>query len=123
MLFAKQNSFNQTLQSEGLTGVLSAFKSEAADLGLDTATFDDCLDSGKHISEVQKDLQDGQTYGVGGTPAFFVNGQLVSGAIPFEDYQGATGAMEPGFKSIIDAALAGTEEGSAIPVAPSGAGG
>ena len=111
------------MQSEGLTGVVSAFKSEAAALGLDTATFDDCLDSGKHTSEVQKDFQDGQTYGVGGTPAFFINGQLVSGAIPFEDYQGATGAMEPGFKSIIDAALAAAEAGAAIPDVPSGTGG
>jgi len=111
------------LQSEGLTGVLSTFKSYAADLGLDTATFDDCLDSGKHISEVQKDLQDGQTYGVGGTPAFFINGRLVSGAIPFEDYQGSTGAMEPGFKSIIDAALAAAEAGAAVPDVPARSGG
>jgi len=111
------------LQSEGLTGVLSTFKSYAADLGLDTATFDDCLDSGKHASEVQKDMQDGQAYGVSGTPAFFINGQLVSGAIPFEDYQGATGAMEPGFKSIIDAALAAAEAGAAIPDVPRRTGG
>jgi len=123
VLFAKQDSFNQTLQSEGLTGVLSAFKSEAADLGLDTATFDDCLDSGKHTAEVQKDMQDGQTYGVGGTPAFFINGQLVSGAIPFEDYMGSTGEMQPGFKTIIDAALEEAGASSAIPDVPRRTGG
>jgi len=111
------------LQSEGLTGVVSAFKSEAADLGLDTATFDDCLDSGKHTSEVQKDFQDGQTYGVGGTPAFFINGQLVSGAIPFEDYMGPTGEMQPGFKTIIDAVLAEAEAGAAAPTVPQRTGG
>jgi len=100
------------LQLEGLTGVLSAFKSEAAALGLDTATFDDCLDSGKHASEVQKDLQDGQTYGVGGTPAFFINGQLVSGAQPFAVFQ-----------QVIDAAIAKAEAGAAVPTVPARTGG
>ena len=84
---------------------VDSLKGYAAQLGLDTATFDDCLDTGKSTAEVQKDSQDGQSYGVTGTPAFFINGQLVSGAIPFEDYQDQSGAMQPGFKSTIDAAL------------------
>jgi len=54
---------------------------------------------------VEKDSQDAQSYGATGTPAFFINGQLVSGALPFEDYPYQSGAMQPGFKSIIDAAL------------------
>jgi len=106
----------------GLDALASTLKGYAADLELDTATFNECLDTGKHTAEVQKDSQDGASYGVGGTPGFFVNGRVVRGAIPFEDYQGSTGAMEPGFKSIIDAALEEAEAGSAIPVAPSGAG-
>jgi protein-disulfide isomerase len=84
---------------------VDSLKGYAAQLGLDAATFDDCLDTGKQNSEVMKDSQDAQTYGVTGTPAFFVNGILVSGAIPFEDYPDQSGAMQPGFKSIIDAAL------------------
>jgi protein-disulfide isomerase len=94
LLFENQTAQNATLQTDGLEGVLSAFKSYAADLGLDTATFDDCLDSGKYTSEVQNDIQDGQAYGVSGTPAFFINGQLVSGAQPFSVFQ-----------QVIDAAL------------------
>jgi protein-disulfide isomerase len=43
---------------------------------------------------------------VSGTPAFFINGRLVSGAIPFADYQDKNGVTQPGFKSIIDQALA-----------------
>lgn len=112
LLFENQTALSQTLTSEGLEGVLSIFKSYAADLGLDTATFDDCLDSGKQTSEVQKDIQDGQTYGVGGTPAFFINGQLVSGAQPFSVFQ-----------QVIDAALAEAEASSAVPAVPSGTGG
>jgi protein-disulfide isomerase len=105
---------------EALEGTLKGY---ASDLGLNTATFDDCLDTGKHTAEVQKDSQDAQSYGVGGTPGFFVNGRQVSGAIPFEDYQSSTGATQPGFKTIIDEALAAAEAGSALPSVPSSAGG
>ena len=62
-------------------------KQYAKDLELDTAKFNDCLDSGKMTSEVQKDLKDGQSYGVNGTPAFFINGVLVSGAQPYATFQ------------------------------------
>jgi protein-disulfide isomerase len=36
---------------------------------------------------VQKDLAAGQQAGVGGTPAFFVNGVLLSGAQPEEAFR------------------------------------
>jgi len=94
VIFANQAALGQQLNTEGLDGVLATFKSYATDLGLNTAPFNDCLDSGKYTSEVLKDLQDGESYGVTGTPAFFINGQLVSGAQPFAN-----------FKTVIDAAL------------------
>ena len=84
---------------------VDSLKGYAAELDLDTATFNDCLDEGKQSSEVEKDSEDAQAAGVSGTPAFFINGEFVSGAIPFEDYPDQSGAMQPGFKSIIDAAL------------------
>jgi len=66
---------------------VDSLKGYAAELDLDTATFNDCLDEGKQSSEVEKDSQDAQSYGVTGTPAFFINGQLVSGAQPFAAFQ------------------------------------
>jgi protein-disulfide isomerase len=95
LLFANQSAID-----------VASLKSYAAQLGLNTATFDQCLDGGEKTAEVAKDKQDGTSYGVSGTPAFFINGRLVSGAIPFADYQDSTGATKPGFKSIIDQALA-----------------
>jgi len=89
---------------------VDSLKGYAAELGLDTGAFDECLDEGKQSSEVEKDLEDGGASGVTGTPAFFINGELVPGAIPFEDYPDQSGAMQPGFKSTIDAALAGEGE-------------
>jgi len=74
---------------------VDSLKGYAAELDLDTATFNDCLDSGKQSAEVEKDSQDAQSYGATGTPAFFINGQLVSGALPFEQ-----------FRQVIDQALA-----------------
>ena len=89
---------------------VDSLKGYAGQLGLDTGTFDECLDSGEQSSEVEKDSEDGRASGVTGTPAFFINGEFVSGAIPFEDYPDQSGAMQPGFKSTIDAALAGEGE-------------
>ena len=74
-------------QGDG-TGLNTAdLKKYAADLKLDTTKFNDCLDTGKMTSEVQKDFLDGQKAGVQGTPAFYVNGQLISGAQPFSAFQ------------------------------------
>jgi protein-disulfide isomerase len=84
---------------------VESLKDYAAELGLDTATFNECLDEGKQTAEVEKDSQDAQSYGAPGTPAFFVNGRFVYGGLPFQDYQDQSGATQPGFKSIIDAAL------------------
>jgi protein-disulfide isomerase len=69
-------------------------KEHAKKVGLDTARFDKCLDSGEKAAVVNADLDDGKKVGVNGTPAFFINGVLLSGAQPIEE-----------FKSIIDAEL------------------
>jgi protein-disulfide isomerase len=67
----------------------ASLKEYAASLQLDTAAFNQCLDSDKYLSEVQKDEQDGITAGVQGTPAFFINGVLISGAQPYSVFQAA----------------------------------
>ena len=80
-------------QSERLTN--TDLKAHAAALGLDTEKFNACVDARKYRDEVQTDLEDGEEAGVSGTPAFFINGRLLSGAQPFE-----------AFKEIIDDELA-----------------
>src|SRR3989344_2166060 len=49
-------------------------KNWASQIGLNSVNFNQCLDSGKYKTEVEKDLADGSAYGVSGTPAFFING-------------------------------------------------
>jgi protein-disulfide isomerase len=57
-------------------------KRYARDLGLDGEQFDTCLDSGAKVDIVQRDVKDGYRFGVNGTPAFFINGQVLVGAQP-----------------------------------------
>jgi len=63
--------------------------------GMDQAKFDACLDTGKYADAVKKNMEAGEEAGVQGTPAFFVNGTLLSGALPVEE-----------FKKVIDQELA-----------------
>lgn len=54
----------------------------AAQSGINVPDFKKCLDSGRFRAAVQKDADEGERLGVQGTPAFFINGRLVSGAQP-----------------------------------------
>jgi protein-disulfide isomerase len=62
-------------------------KKHAADLGLNAAAFNSCLDSGKHAGRVQAGLKQATQLGLASTPSIFVNGRLVMGAQPFEAFQ------------------------------------
>ena len=67
-IFDEQNKQGQgTIQFS-----VDDLKTWAVDIGLNTATFNSCLDSQKYKSEVEKDFQDGATAGVSGTPTFFI---------------------------------------------------
>ncbi|HMB52777.1 MAG TPA: thioredoxin domain-containing protein [Thermoanaerobaculia bacterium] len=59
-------------------------KAQAAEIGLDAEQFNECLDSDKYADKVAEDMQDGIAAGVSGTPAMFINGVMVSGAVPYE---------------------------------------
>ena len=72
-----------------------ALKQTATDLGLDRTKFDECLASGKFKAQIDADVAAGSEVGVNGTPAFFINGRMLSGAQPFEK-----------FKETIDAEIA-----------------
>jgi protein-disulfide isomerase len=63
------------------------FKQHAADLGLDLGAFNACYDAGKFRAAIQAEMQAASALGVSGTPAFFINGRFVSGALPFEQFQ------------------------------------
>jgi protein-disulfide isomerase len=76
----------------------AALKGYAKDLGIDQGKFDKCLDSGEKAKLVADDRKAGEDAGVSGTPAFFINGVLISGAQPLE-----------AFTQVIDAELNKTQ--------------
>lgn len=55
----------------------------AKELGLNEGNFKTCLDSGEMAAKVNSDMASGNDAGVNGTPATFINGKLVSGAVPY----------------------------------------
>jgi protein-disulfide isomerase len=61
---------------------VETLKAKAAELKLNAAAFNECLDSGKHAARVKQDVTDGTRAGVTGTPAIFINGRFLSGAQP-----------------------------------------
>jgi predicted DsbA family dithiol-disulfide isomerase len=62
-------------------------KEHAKGLGLDAGRFDKCLDSGEKAKMVEASKKAGDQAGVNGTPAFFINGRPLSGAVPIEKFK------------------------------------
>jgi protein-disulfide isomerase len=58
-------------------------KTYARQLGLDSKTFDQCLDSGQNAPVVQHTLQDAYSHGFTGTPSFLINGKPQIGGPSF----------------------------------------
>lgn len=56
----------------------ASLKKYASDLGLNRQKFDADFDGKKFEAALKRDIQDGDAYGVGGTPTIFVNGVKVS---------------------------------------------
>jgi predicted DsbA family dithiol-disulfide isomerase len=69
----------KALQDDDLLGY-------ATELGLDTDAFQTCVSSGTHRATVASDSEAAEGAGVTGTPAFFVNGVLLTGAQPAEEF-------------------------------------
>ncbi|MDP3770613.1 MAG: DsbA family protein [Candidatus Sungbacteria bacterium] len=62
-------------------------KGFAAALGLTASQFNECLDSGKYEADVKSDTEAGRSFGVSGTPSTFVNGKMITGAVPFSEFK------------------------------------
>ena len=67
ILFKNQS----TLDAESL-------KKYATQIGLDRKRFDLEFESGKYDADLRRDIEDGEMYGVEGTPTFFINGVMLT---------------------------------------------
>ena len=66
-------------ENQGALSV-SDLKADAAALGLDTASFNSCLDSGSMANEVSAENSEGAAMGISGTPGFLVYSKNGTGA-------------------------------------------
>ncbi|HJZ06173.1 hypothetical protein A2634_01875 [Candidatus Amesbacteria bacterium RIFCSPHIGHO2_01_FULL_48_32] len=78
-----------------------AMKDYAKQTSVDGNKLMSCVNSGSKKAIVDADLAEGGKVGVQGTPGFFINGRLLAGAYPFEE-----------FKKIIDEELTGKADKS-----------
>ena len=58
-----------------------SLKKYATDLGLNTTQFNECLDTKKYQYVVYNEITQGQRLGITGTPSYYVNNQLLQGAV------------------------------------------
>ncbi|MDO8633884.1 MAG: DsbA family protein [archaeon] len=75
-LFANQQNLGETV-----------YKKLAQELGLNSQQFNECLDTEKYSPEVQDDILVSQDKGVSGTPTFFINGKILVGAQPYDNFR------------------------------------
>jgi len=68
------------LSAEGL-------KLMAKNLGIETKKYDQCLAEGRYRTKVQDGILYAQNLGVTGTPTYFINGIMVVGALPQEQFE------------------------------------
>lgn len=59
----------------------------AEDLEMNVGEFERCMEEDKYLEEIRKDFDDGVAAGVSGTPSFFINGEMLRGAVPFEAFK------------------------------------
>lgn len=58
----------------------------AKEAGGDVKKYNECMQAKKYAQAVQADMEYGEKIGVKSTPTFFVNGQIISGAVPIESF-------------------------------------
>lgn len=58
----------------------------AKESGADVKKYNECVEAKKYADYVAKDMAYAEKLGVRSTPTFFINGQLVAGALPVEQF-------------------------------------
>lgn len=84
--------YHDTLFANQLGENLGAFSDDslrnfAIALGLDESAFNACFNSGRYRSQILADRRQGDELGVGSTPTFRINGEIIERLSSFEELQ------------------------------------
>lgn len=90
----------------------SDFERYVVEIGIDPVKWKECRSTGRATSKVDADTAAGRAAGVSGTPAFFINGIMISGARPVEAFTKVIDAELARAKSV-PAATSATTNGAA----------
>ncbi|MFZ5809037.1 MAG: DsbA family protein [Chloroflexota bacterium] len=83
MLFA-----NQTGENVG-DYTLKRLEAFAQYLGLDMDQYSACMKQKKYADKLEEGIKRGKDANIGGTPSFLINGTLIEGAVPYEQFKQA----------------------------------
>jgi protein-disulfide isomerase len=92
--------YHDTLFSDGSGLEVTQLKESAHVLGLDTARFNSCLDSGEQGPTIEKDIAQGLHLGLAGTPGIFINDYFLSGVVPYDTLREIVGQQLASAKSL-----------------------
>ena len=75
-LFANQRTLNR-----------DSMVAKSGDFGMDVEVFTECIDRGAYIATVRADMAEANSFGITGTPGFLINGRVLTGAQPIEEFE------------------------------------
>lgn len=78
--------YHDILFANGPKSAPEDLKRYAEESALDLAKFEECLESGRTRAGIEADVAEGQRLGLTGTPAFLINGRLLAGAQPIDNF-------------------------------------
>jgi protein-disulfide isomerase len=84
LMFENQERFRTVESLEGLQALLNEFAGQAE---LDVAEFETCWNSHQYQKSIIELIQSAQEKGIGGTPTFSIQGELIVGNQPYEVFQ------------------------------------
>jgi protein-disulfide isomerase len=85
LIFANQTSLFANMNQK----LNKTYQAYADSLGLDVEAFSDCIKSGKFDDAIQQDYGDALQVQISSTPSFLINGNLIIGNRPYEEFQAA----------------------------------
>ena len=78
--------FHDKIYGSGSDASPETLTSLARETGMDIVAFQQCIATCEHRPDIDRDIEEASSLGITGTPGFFINGRLISGAQAYESF-------------------------------------